>query len=103
MSIATDIETLACCHKGSILAPVVETTAQQRFDKHYINSVEIAQMLGVTRAAVMYARKRGILPEPIVVNNCQIFVWERAAVTPYVDAWHNTIKRRTVGFRKQVA
>ena len=61
--------------------------AQQRFNAAYITTTEVQRKLGVSRAAVLYARRRGILPEPIVVNDGQLTIWEREALQPYYDAW----------------
>lgn len=65
----------------------VEKTAQQEFDEIYITSSEIGQELGVCRATLVHARRRGLLPNPIVVNGAQIFIWKRDVVRPYLDAW----------------
>lgn len=65
----------------------VEKTAQQEFDEIYITSSEIGQELGVCRATLVNARRRGLLPDPIVVNGAQIFIWKRDVVLPYLDAW----------------
>lgn len=62
-------------------------TAQQRFDETYITSTDLQRELGVSRAAVLYARKRGTLPEPVVVNDGQLTMWERDTLKPYLDAW----------------
>lgn len=43
----------------------VEKTAQQEFDEIYITSSEIGQELGVCRATLVNARRRGLLPDPI--------------------------------------
>ena len=67
--------------------PEVEKTAQQEFDEIYITSSEIGQELGVCRATLVNARRRGLLPDPIVVNGAQIFIWKRDVVRPYLDAW----------------
>jgi hypothetical protein len=62
-------------------------TAQQRFDRLYITSTEICIDLGVARPSIMQARKRGLLPDPIFVNDGTICIWERDAVKPKLDAW----------------
>lgn len=62
-------------------------TAQQRFDELYITSTEVSQEMGVPRATVLYARRRGLLPDPITINDKQIYLWERATVRPYMEAW----------------
>lgn len=72
----------------------VEKTAQQEFDETYITSSEIGQELGVCRATLVHARRRGLLPDPIVVNGAQIFIWKRDVVRPYIDAWRLMLQAR---------
>lgn len=72
----------------------VEKTAQQEFDETYITSSEIGQELGVCRATLVNARRRGLLPDPIVVNGAQIFIWKRDVVRPYIDAWKLMLQAR---------
>ena len=72
----------------------VVKTAQQEFDEVYITSSEIVQELGVCRATLVNARRRGLLPDPIVVNGAQIFVWKRDVVRPYLDAWRLMLQAR---------
>lgn len=68
--------------------------AQVRFDDMYISSTQIMTELGVSRPAVLHARRRGLLPEPIVVNQTQIYLWERATVAPYLEAWRISLASR---------
>lgn len=84
-----------------ITAPSVEQpcasrteTAQQRFDRIYVTSTEICRTLQVSRAAVLQARRRCLLPDPVSVRGAAIFVWERSAVQPYVDAWGLILRTR---------
>lgn len=63
------------------------STPQERFDSQYISSREIVQRLGVTRPTVSQAHKRGLLPSPIIIAESQIYIWERAAVEPMLQAW----------------
>ena len=72
-------------------APV---SAQQKFDETYISSSEICRQLGVSRAAIVNARRRGLLPDPIVVNDIQLYLWERETVQPYLEAWHFMLRSR---------
>ncbi len=71
-------------------------TAQERFDKTYISASDICNRLKVCRSSIGAARKRGLLPEPIVValGSMSIYLWERDIVRPYVDAWELTLKAR---------
>lgn len=71
-----------CILTGTAMSP-----AQKNFDNTYITSTQIMRDLSVSRAGLLYARQRGLLPDPIVVNDGQLFIWERATVTPYLDAW----------------
>ena len=70
---------------------------QQRFDQLYITSTEIQTEVGVTRTSIMYARKRGTLPEPIVVNGGQVMLWEREIAKPFIDAWKEDLCKRGRG------
>lgn len=86
---------VAACCAGSLLNPVLEPlTAQQRFDTLYISSLEIAERMRVSRPAVLHARRRGLLPDPVCVNDGQIYIWERAIVEPYMNAWEVSLKLR---------
>lgn len=61
--------------------------AQARFDRAYISSGEICRRMNVSRATVLQARRRGLLPDPIAIDNANVYVWEREAVEPYLSAW----------------
>lgn len=63
------------------------SNAQQRFNETYITSTELQREMNVTRAALLYARRRGTLPEPIVVNDGQLTMWERSVLEPYLREW----------------
>lgn len=67
--------------------PTAQPTAQARFDSVYISSGEICRRMGVSRAAVLQARRRGLLPDPVAVDGSSVFVWERATVERYLEAW----------------
>ena len=69
-------------------------TAQQRFDKLYITSHEIEKELKVERSSIFHARKRGLLPDPVQVGGARSYIWERASVRPYLDAWKITLQSR---------
>ncbi len=62
-------------------------TAQDRFNEKYVSSREILKRLGVTRPTISKARTRGLLPDPIVIHDTLIFLWEREVVEPYIAAW----------------
>lgn len=69
-------------------------SAQEKFDSTYISSSEICRELGVSRAAIVNARRRGLLPDPVVVNDIQLYLWERETVRPYLDSWHLMLRSR---------
>ncbi len=73
---------------------VPQHEAQKFFDARYITGKEIMARLDLTRAALLGARRRKLLPEPIVVNDGQLFIWERATVRKYIDAWEIILKAR---------
>lgn len=62
-------------------------TTQEQFDKTYISSSEIAKIVQVSRVAVSNAVVRGLLPDPISINNGTITIFEREKVMPYVNSW----------------
>jgi hypothetical protein len=62
-------------------------TAQDEFDANYITSSEICKELHITRATIVQGRRRGLLPDAVVINGAQILIWKRSAVQPYIDAW----------------
>jgi hypothetical protein len=74
--------------------PATDNPAQRAFDERYITAAEICTTLGVSRTAVLGARQRGLLPEPINVNDGMLYIWERATVAPYLDAWTTIIRVR---------
>ena len=67
---------------------------QNKFDEFYICSSEITKRLNITRSTLQAARQNNQLPEPISINNNQIFIWERQQFQPYLDKW---IARRERG------
>ena len=72
----------------------VAKTAQEEFDKIYITSSEIGRTLGVCRATIVQARKRGMLPDPVIVNGAQIYIWKREIVAPFLEAWKLNLASR---------
>lgn len=72
----------------------VQKTPQEIFEAKYVSSTEIAERLGVNRTSVLYAHRNGKLPEPIVVNNGQLYLWERETVLPYVERWEQSLQHR---------
>lgn len=66
--------------------------AQDRFDQTYITSSEVGQRLGVTRPAIHFRRKAGLLPNAIAVQNAQLFIWERDAIEPHLKKWEEQLQ-----------
>lgn len=69
-------------------------TPQSEFDGIYVTSTEIRESLGVDRAAILHARRRGLLPNAIVINNGQILLWKRADIARHLDAWKLSLQAR---------
>jgi hypothetical protein len=69
-------------------------TAQQRFDRFYITSAEICKEVGVNRTTVLSAKKCGLLPDPVLVNDKLVCLWERERVRPFIDAWKIVLRAR---------
>lgn len=67
--------------------------AQKEFDEKYITSSEIMKDLNVTRTTILLARRTKRLPNPIDIQG-KIFIWERATVKPYLDAWKTLLEVR---------
>lgn len=68
--------------------------AQERFDEVYITSSEIAEELKIERSTIVNARRRGLLPEPIIIKGIRAFIWERNTVRPLLDAWKVSLASR---------
>jgi predicted DNA-binding transcriptional regulator AlpA len=68
--------------------------AQSEFDKKYITAWEVMRTVGVTRAALLYARRTHKLPDPITLNDGTLFIWLREDVQPYLDAWKIVLDTR---------
>lgn len=73
-----------------------DTTKQQQFDKSYISSSEIRNLLMVSRTAIHHRRKSGKLPNPIEIVGGTVTLWERADVTPHLREWSNDMYGRVV-------
>jgi hypothetical protein len=67
----------------------MDKTPQQVFDETYISASEICRTLDVTRGAVTNAQKRGLLPEPIKLEQGggYLCLWVRQQVQPALNAW----------------
>ena len=71
------------------------TSHQRQFNDTYISSPEIVRRLGITRTALSLARKRGVVPEPIVVKDTTMFFWMRKEVEPILRLWAERLSKRT--------
>lgn len=74
-------------------------TAQEEFDAKYVSSTELCRDLGVSRMAVMKARGRGALPEPVRVTrpdgSSHIMLWDRKELEPHLAKWRAELEGRT--------
>lgn len=70
--------------------------AQERFDKTYITSSEIAQRLEVTRPAIHFRRKAGLLPCAITVPGNTLTIWERESIEPHLRKWEEQLQSKRV-------
>lgn len=68
--------------------------AQTRFDETYISSNELCKLLDIDRSILHNGRKRGILPNPIIVPGVNTYIWEREPLTPYLEAWKINLASR---------
>lgn len=66
--------------------PEQTKSAQERFKEKYITAPEVCEFVGVSRATLMNARRRGLLPDPVDLHS-KLFMWEREPVMPYLEAW----------------
>lgn len=68
--------------------------SQLDFDQKYITATEIAKLLGVSRTAVHHARRKGILPNPILIGSDMLYIWEREFIRPHIDVWKIQLNTR---------
>lgn len=68
--------------------------AQQRFNETYITATEVSLEMEVSRPSVLYAKKRGLLPEAIHVGDQHVCIWEREAIRPALEAWKRMLAAR---------
>lgn len=74
--------------------PTMQKVAQERFNEKYITAGQIMRDLGISRSALLYARRTNKLPNPIYVNEGKLFIWEREPLEAYLDAWKAVLKAR---------
>lgn len=68
--------------------------AQERFDQTYITSSEVGKRLGVTRPAIHFRRKAGLLPNAIAVQDNQLFIWERDSIEKHLKQWEDQLQSK---------
>jgi predicted DNA-binding transcriptional regulator AlpA len=66
---------------------------QELFNERYICAPEIMELLGVTRTALLRARRTGKLPDSISVPSGP-FMWNRERVAPSLKAWKEELDAR---------
>ena len=76
---------------------IMTTHAQETFDNKYITSTEIIRELKINRTTLLFARRTGKLPEPIVVNDGRLYIWERASIQEYLSAWRVMLNAKRNG------
>lgn len=67
---------------------------RKAFHVKFITSSEIAEQLAVPKATVVYARKRGQLPDSQYLPGVKPIVWEREPLIPYLLSWELSLKSR---------
>lgn len=73
------------------------TNSQTQFDSKYITASEITKELGISRAGFLYGRRTGKLPDPIIVSEGRIMMWERTPeILAKVASWKEAINSRKV-------
>lgn len=70
------------------------TKYQLAFDEKYITAQEVARVAGVSRVAVHHARQNGQLPDPIIVGDNLVCIWERKRLAPHLEQWKTQLANR---------
>jgi len=73
---------------------MASTITQEAFDKKYITPNEIEQRLSVARSTILYARKKGTLPNAIYITGANIYIWERELLEPHLVKWAEQLTER---------
>lgn len=69
-------------------------TSSERFHGLYVTSSAVAAELQVTRTAIAQARADGRLPDSIPVEGGRFYLWERATIEPYIQAWKERLTQK---------
>jgi hypothetical protein len=81
--------------------PTPHESAQTRFDRNYITASAIYRSHGVTRAGLLSARRRGLLPDAVHVEG-GMCIWERTpALEKALEAWKLMLDVRRNGAKGQ--
>lgn len=78
----------------------IEKTSQEKFNEKYITSSEIVKELGISRPAVLYARRNGILPDAIKIDGINVYLWEREKIMSRLKDYQESINARRKLARK---
>lgn len=68
------------------MEPNIVIQAQEKFNRDYITSAQISDILDVSRSTIRNAIARGDLPRPFYVT-CNFYLWDRNNVEPYIKRW----------------
>lgn len=68
---------------------------QDEFNAKYITAKEIAETVGVSRAAVSTAITTERLPKPFYVGTSTVQLWERDKIQPHLDSWKQSLEGKT--------
>jgi predicted DNA-binding transcriptional regulator AlpA len=72
----------------------MQTSAELDFNNKYITSHEVMKTLGISRTQLLYARRKGRLPNAIILNDGHLIIWERESIQTYMDAWSVLLNAR---------
>lgn len=73
-------------------------SAQKEFEDTYISATQVQQYMGVSRPAIFYRKKNGLLPGEIKIPGVNVSLWKRAEIMPILDAWKQQMKERKAGY-----
>ena len=73
--------------------------AQSEFDRTYITASEVMQKINISRAGLLFARRSGRVPQPIVVNGGRLLIWLREEMLEPMKhlkkGWNNATRIKT--------
>ena len=69
---------------------------QSEFDRLYITSAEVCDIMRVSRVALFAAYKNGRIPEPIrmYIKGNSSALWKRETLMPYIYAWYKKLYKQ---------